>query len=745
MDTQSNLLQHLRGYQTLNVGKHYGLLSACYLIRGELNCDDMAGCLYRSEDTIEVVSQFLVFDSKSIASFRRILTKREQESTCNESDAEFTESVLGEGLLSTINLQAAFRRFARRSPTLYRQVLQASLMHIEATLLNQCRAGLDELKTLIQVFNLGAADRQLLEYLICLEKGLFFSIALEAMTYDEPLQQIAAMIGLQTNSSTHLADQCAALHKRGLLVIDDDADDFPSMIKMTDVLRCLLKQPDLSPEALQRKIAPPLPAGRFNEGDFLYIHDEWHDLICTLRGALTTGAVGVNILLYGKPGTCKTELARSVITQLSASGLEVGRQDHSGKPLSARERIASMLAVQTMLGERRDAVLVFDEIEDLFGSGLDDGDDPDMSRQGRISKGWMTEALEQNPMPVIWIANQIQHIDPAYLRRFQYHLMMKTPPAQARSSMIDLHFADLPVSQQLRAELSNTASLTAGDLQCAAQFVRLCMAGGQTGPFDAHVQRQLKQALRAGGRKDILGDPAGHRDYDLRFLNLKMERPIGYLISALERKRQGKLFLYGLPGTGKTCLVEYIAKQLALPVLRYLASDLLGKYVGETEKKIANMFVAANQEPCILFLDEADSFFQSRASAVHSWEVTQVNELLQRSEAFQGLFMCATNLFNNLDPAVLRRFSFKIEFLALTLKQREDLFIRLVLEGDGSLLTNTMQRTLQKMDGLTPGDFHVVRQQNALFDEDMTPQSWLFALEKEFASKQHGKRSIGFH
>ncbi len=84
------------------------------------------------------------------------------------------------------------------------------------------------------------------------------------------------------------------------------------------------------------------------------------------------------------------------------------------------------------------------------------------------------------------------------------------------------------------------------------------------------------------------------------------------VIEAIQRNKAGKLCLFGLPGTGKTCLAEYIAEQINRPLLRYTAADLLGKYVGETEKSMKAMFVKAANEGAVLLLDEADSFFQKR-------------------------------------------------------------------------------------------------------------------------------------
>ena len=82
-------------------------------------------------------------------------------------------------------------------------------------------------------------------------------------------------------------------------------------------------------------------------------------------------------------------------------------------------------------------------------------------------------------------------------------------------------------------------------------------------------------------------------------------------------------------------------------------------------QNIAKAFSEAEQKGAILVLDEVDSFLQDRSGAYHSWEVTQVNEMLTQMESFQGIFIATTNFMTNLDKASIRRFDMKIEFKPL--------------------------------------------------------------------------------
>jgi SpoVK/Ycf46/Vps4 family AAA+-type ATPase len=188
---------------------------------------------------------------------------------------------------------------------------------------------------------------------------------------------------------------------------------------------------------------------------------------------------------------------------------------------------------------------------------------------------------------------------------------------------------------------------------------------------------------------------------------LRIDQPIAPLLDLLRHRPSGRFCLYGPPGTGKTALAAHIAKCIDRPLLKRRASDLLGAYIGETEQAIARMFREAEQEGAVLCLDEADGFLRERRGAMHSWEVSQVNELLVRLEEFDGVFVASTNLMDSLDAAALRRFDFKLRFDWLDLPQRRQLLAHYVqrfgLRAD--MEEDERTRELATLDYLAPGDF----------------------------------------
>ncbi|MDQ6959681.1 MAG: ATP-binding protein, partial [Mariprofundaceae bacterium] len=187
--------------------------------------------------------------------------------------------------------------------------------------------------------------------------------------------------------------------------------------------------------------------------------------------------------------------------------------------------------------------------------------------------------------------------------------------------------------------------------------------------------------------------------YSLEYVSANVD--VSGLMKGLKRSRKGNICFYGPPGTGKTALGQYIAEHLEQPLMVRRASDLLSMWLGETEQNIAEMFREARDENGMLLLDEANSFLRDRRGADHSWEVTQVNELLVQMENFDGLFICSTNLMDDLDQASLRRFAIKVQFDYL----KPDQAWKMLRKECVGKATDKDRWAIIAMRNLAPGDF----------------------------------------
>jgi SpoVK/Ycf46/Vps4 family AAA+-type ATPase len=111
--------------------------------------------------------------------------------------------------------------------------------------------------------------------------------------------------------------------------------------------------------------------------------------------------------------------------------------------------------------------------------------------------------------------------------------------------------------------------------------------------------------------------------------------------------------------------VEIIAADLGLDLFKVDLSCVVSKYIGETEKNLSHVFEAAESANGILFFDEADALFGRRTEVKDShdrYANIEVNYLLQRMEAYEGVVVLATNFKSNLDPAFTRRLHHVVEF-----------------------------------------------------------------------------------
>ena len=365
-------------------------------------------------------------------------------------------------------------------------------------------------------------------------------------------------------------------------------------------------------------------------------------------------------------------------------------------------------------------------------------------------KAWVNQILESNPVPTIWVTNRIEQIDPAFRRRFAYHLELKSPPPGAREQLVRKSLDGVGVSDEFVAKLTERKGLTPAQIRTAVRFADLAHVGEAPGgeAFEALIERQLKNSDAALGRKEA-GAAKGRRQvttYDLGMLNVETRFEIPRIVEALKARGHGALCFYGAPGTGKTALGEYIAQQMDKPLIVKQASDLVSKYVGETEQNMAAMFEEAAQEKAVLLLDEADSFLMDRRGAQRNYEVTEVNEMLQQMERHDGVFICTTNLLDRIDQAALRRFTFKIKFKPLTAEQRERMFITEALKGNADLMSSDVRQKLSKLEQLCPGDFAAVKRQTDILAAEFSAEEFLEQLEAEHRIKPEVRehRSMGF-
>ena len=622
---------------------------------------------------------------------------------------------------------------------------------------------IDALANLLQ---LNRAERALLLYgtLARYQRDLrSLLVEFKVSNAPEAYAAIADVAGVKAPEVAEALRAGSRLERIGMvenLISEHNITDLADLMKVSEKLPPVLMREYRDHNELMAVFTRPAAPSSLTLADFAFASDDTGVLVSLLRQAVASKAQGINVLLYGPPGTGKTELAKVVAQAAGLDLFEVEYADRDGNCLSGRDRYRSLQIAQVFLKGSTHSALLFDEVEDVFPPISSEAAQL-MARSEQLSapasasvngKAWVNQILESNTVPTLWVTNRIEQIDPAFRRRFAYHLELRSPPPGAREGVVRKTLEGVQVSDAFVARLTARKGLTPAQIRTAVRFAQLASApavGIQLGDncqaalMECLMERQLKNADTALGNKASAKARPSVTTYDLAMLNVESRFEVARIVEALKNRGHGALCFYGPPGTGKTALAEHIASALDLPLIIKQASDLMSKYVGETEQNMAAMFKEAELEKAVLLLDEADSFLQDRRGAQRTYEVTEVNEMLQGMERHNGIFICTTNLLDSIDQAALRRFTFKIKFMPLTGQQREAMFITEALAGDAALLSGELRTRLAKLAQICPGDFAAVKRQSDILEATFTADEFMSQLEAEHRIKPEVRQARG--
>ncbi len=630
-------------------------------------------------------------------------------------------------------------------------------------LLNQQRAKLQKLKfsinlplfanitLLTKLLNLSEADQAILAFGAALEHFPLFKNAISPWNEKTSNKMLCQMLSRLTGiperefSASFAAE--GLLGATGLVKVDSTVTDLEEKLNLMMGLTEVLLVPHKSTESLVGRFLRRAAPASLTLDNFPHLLHDSSALRGYVRNSLVEKTIGVNILLHGKPGIGKTEYVQALAAELGVELYEISFSNEDGDPIKGEARLRAYSLCQRLLAQNRNALLMFDEVEDVFPSGygflsLLFGGGDESSGFAVAGKAWINRTMERNPVPAIWVSNQVRQIDDAYKRRFDYSVKFPIPPKSVRLTIAEHHLGVFKPTSACLERIAANDEVTPGQLERAAKVARIACNGDSLRAIEL-VEQTLDRSISLLDQKRTPARNVTRTAYDLSYLNT--DEDITRIIAGLRRRPRGTFCFYGAAGTGKSELARHIADEIGKPLLLRRASDILSKWVGESEQNIAEMFSEARQQEAVLVLDEADSFLADRRDARQSWEVTQVNELLTQMEAFEGIFVCTTNLMEKLDQASLRRFAFKVRFDPLTPDQRLSMFQReLGRLGGGDEVTTDCEAKVRQLDRLTPGDFAVAARQFELWDVPATPDKLYEQLCKECEAKGAVSRKIGF-
>ncbi len=630
-------------------------------------------------------------------------------------------------------LEAQFAAIERLQQGLVAEPLRGGVLHENLRLIGQ-HVGLEPAS--LQLLMLRVVHR--------LEPG--FAEALNPLLCDciDPLfsDRLDRVLGVAPGTCERLLEPDGALARSGLLRWRlGVGTPLEARLQLPQGLMGGLLQPLSSGQELVRRLVKRARPSTLALTDFAHLAAPISLILQRLKGALQRGSASANVLLHGIPGTGKTELAALLAQVLGVPLYAIeacdNRRDDQLKPDARLTEYRFAQGIVRMAGP---ALILLDEVEDLFPV-------PWHNQEHVPSKALINETLERSTIPALWLTNRVDHIDPAFLRRFDVILEVTPPDRRHKVKVLRDHLpatADIDPAWLSRAVAPR--ALTPGVLARIGRTLADAEISAPAQMQDA-VDRMRREYVRAAQGEDLppLMRAADGMRYATRWLNT--DAPVDHLLERLRERPVGRLLFHGPPGTGKTALAHHIAEHISQVLMVKRASDLLSPYVGETEARLAAAFREAGREGDVLLIDEADSFLGDRRGTRARWEATQTNELLTQMEAFEGLLICTTNRLEELDPAVLRRFDLKIGFVALSAAQRRAL-IEDVARSAGMAWTPAAEAAVHgaqsRLSGLTPGDVAAALRHLALTTTAATVAELLAALESECSYKAPPARAIGF-
>ena len=499
-------------------------------------------------------------------------------------------------------------------------------------------------------------------------------------------RSIGALTGQTARAIEPLIGMNGELVISGLLKVDEDGDEFSGYNGRfripPRVDTCLDRGFADFAEMRKAFLGTPLKAA-ITAGDYEHVETDRDLITGVLTGAAREGAAGVNVLLYGQPGSGKTELCKVAAESAGLTLYSAGEDAATQAEQDRGARLADLVFSLRLLAGSKNAAVLFDEMEDVASQLIGRGG----------SKLYLNRVLERSPVPVLWTSNNIHEIDPAVLRRMTLAIELRLPPARQRERILrrlsDRHGVRL--SEQEVEGLARKIDATPAIMENALKAARY--AGQGAGAVERAASGVVR-AVSGAGARGVSADP----DFDPKLASADCDLVAFTEQVSAGQRRNFSIVLSGPPGTGKSAYARYLAARLGMDVIQKRGSDLLGAFVGESEKRIAEAFEEARDAGAMLVFDEAESFLLDRRDAVRSWEVTQVNEMLTWMEQHPLPVCFTTNLFERFDTASLRRFTFHITLTYLDkagLAHAFRVFFGWSEPPPGGLA----------FDNLTPGDF----------------------------------------
>ena len=388
---------------------------------------------------------------------------------------------------------------------------------------------------------------------------------------------------------------------------------------------------------------------------------------------------GARVVLAGRAGTGRGTLVEAIAAAHHGSAMRVDLAALLLEPRTLAERLAAALREAALRGAT--CILEADELDGEVSATL-------AARVGAAVAAAVVPVVFTAPARTAWLAaalGDLTEIDvppPTFEERARLWRAAVSP---------NVRLADDDALETVAGRYGFTGGTIARAASRAVRAAELRDPDAPTLELDdlgdaarlafSHRLGAIAQRIPAGFSWDDLVLPADTLAQLREVVSFARERPFLLETWGLARKlpygRGVSAILAGPPGTGKTMVAQLLAKELGYDLYRIDLSQVVNKYIGETEKNLARIFEEAESSHAVLFFDEADALFAKRTavqSSTDRYANLEVNYLLQRMETYDGVTLLATNLEQGLDEAFKRRVRFAVQFELPELEERKRLW-----------------------------------------------------------------------
>lgn len=710
-----------------------------------------------------------IFSKDEIATmYEHILPQKQRENQSGSDNFKLVPELDKNDIWEVLDFLYSAPRLREKFRCEFATMLENKIAGFEQALLLEQSRLQEKFKEMKELFNLSDIECDLILFILLSESNFWdlgdYSIGGHTQRLDS-ISIISAALDISEQAASELFYQKSTLRKFGIICQDDIQldDGVKSYLDgISSIPLCDRYYTKYSGDSLLWEMHGPLAQ---NEGEQLL----------KLINAKQPDS-GQNILLYGYPGTGKSSFVKSLANKLGKDLYFINMSSADGRrtDYSPAFRFGALEVANLRLNPNKTIICV-DECDKLISNEFSGGGFMRMMgmpmERNFESKGILNTVLDGLKLTTVWIANsRRESIDPSSRRRFDYNIFFDSMSLSTRkfvwNNALKRYSRENAVPQKFIDEVSTRYEVNAGGIDIAVKNAAAICAANTSVKFEDEIITCLKAHCKILDIPERTDYNCVSKDYSLEGLNIKSGPTPDRITDACRNFIQAtktpggeldtprmNILLAGAPGTGKTEFVKYLAKTLGVKLTVKMASDLLDCYVGSTEQRIVNAFEEASAERAILFIDEGDSMLGSRERAARSWEMTQVTTLLNQMERFDSIFIMATNFARNLDPAAIRRFTFKLQFDYLDAMGKECFYKKMFAHLNLPALKKAEFQELSAVEKLTPGDFRNVRQQFFyLADSQLTNGEIIRALTQEANAKDQKKldcfgektRSIGF-